>query len=113
MNSSAGMLISCLPKKRKSSARFCWNQELLGKSADCRPAGSQNCRDGGLDVPAETKMLIGEMTEIREDEPFAHEKLSPLLGLIQCKDFDEGIRMAQHLVELGGSVTRRYFTPTS
>jgi len=56
----------------------------------------------GLDVPAETKMLIGEMTEIREDEPFAHEKLSPLLGLIQCKDFDEGIRMAQHLVELGG-----------
>ena len=56
----------------------------------------------GIDVPAGTKVLIGEFTEIKQDEPFAHEKLSPLLGMIKCNDFDEGVTMAQQLVELGG-----------
>ena len=56
----------------------------------------------GIDVPSGTKVLIGEITEIKQDEPFAHEKLSPLLGMIKCNDFDEGVTMAQQLVELGG-----------
>lgn len=56
----------------------------------------------GIEVPAGTKVLIGEITEINRDEPFAHEKLSPLLGMIKCNNFDEGVTMAQQLVELGG-----------
>lgn len=56
----------------------------------------------GLSVPEGTKVLIGEITEISSSEPFALEKLSPLLGLIRCRNFDEGVEMAQELVELGG-----------
>jgi acetaldehyde dehydrogenase/alcohol dehydrogenase len=56
----------------------------------------------GLDVPAGTKVLIGEISDISASEPFALEKLSPLLGLIQCRDFEDGVSKAQHLVELGG-----------
>lgn len=56
----------------------------------------------GFSVPEGTKVLIGEFTEVRRDEPFAHEKLSPLLGLIQCNSFEEGVELDRQLVELGG-----------
>ncbi len=72
------------------------NPKVVGQSAAGIAAMA------GIDVPAGTKVLIGEIDEIKRDEPFAHEKLSPLLGMIKCNDFDEGVTMAQQLVELGG-----------
>lgn len=56
----------------------------------------------GVEVPANTKVLIGETKEISLEEPFAQEKLSPLLGMISCKTFEEGVDKARLLVELGG-----------
>ncbi len=56
----------------------------------------------GLEVPETSKILIGEVTKVTADEPFAHEKLSPCLALYSCKDFEEGLDMARQLVELGG-----------
>ncbi|NMB90890.1 MAG: bifunctional acetaldehyde-CoA/alcohol dehydrogenase, partial [Chloroflexi bacterium] len=56
----------------------------------------------GLQVPESTKVLIGEFNEVSIDEPFAHEKLSPLLGLMKCSSFEEGVNLARRLVELGG-----------
>jgi acetaldehyde dehydrogenase/alcohol dehydrogenase len=56
----------------------------------------------GIQVPEHTKVLIGEFTQIEHSEPFALEKLSPTLGLIRCKSFEEGVEMAHKLVELGG-----------
>jgi acetaldehyde dehydrogenase/alcohol dehydrogenase len=56
----------------------------------------------GITVPATTKVIIGEIDAVNADEPFAHEKLSPLLGMIRCEDFEEGVSLAQKLVELGG-----------
>jgi acetaldehyde dehydrogenase/alcohol dehydrogenase len=56
----------------------------------------------GLEVPGRAKVLIGEIDHIGADEPFALEKLSPLLGLIRCKTFEEGVEMTRTLVELGG-----------
>ncbi|WP_082389762.1 bifunctional acetaldehyde-CoA/alcohol dehydrogenase [Ornatilinea apprima] len=56
----------------------------------------------GVEVPANTKVLIGETNEISLEEPFAQEKLSPLLGMISCKTFEEGVDKARLLVELGG-----------
>ncbi|MEA5077649.1 MAG: bifunctional acetaldehyde-CoA/alcohol dehydrogenase [Anaerolineaceae bacterium] len=56
----------------------------------------------GITVPDRTKVIIGEIDEVKFDEPFAHEKLSPLLGMIRCETFEEGIEMARKLVELGG-----------
>jgi len=56
----------------------------------------------GFEVPAKTKVLIGEVKKIEQEEPFAHEKLSPVLGMYECSSFEEGCQMAADLIALGG-----------
>ncbi|NCD34712.1 MAG: bifunctional acetaldehyde-CoA/alcohol dehydrogenase [Spartobacteria bacterium] len=56
----------------------------------------------GVTVPKDTKVLIGEAEIIGEEEPFAHEKLSPVLALYKGKDFDECVGKAVALIEFGG-----------
>jgi acetaldehyde dehydrogenase/alcohol dehydrogenase len=56
----------------------------------------------GITVPASTKVLIGEVTDATEAEPFAHEKLSPILGLYRAADFKAAVAIAAKLVALGG-----------
>lgn len=56
----------------------------------------------GISVPSHTKVLIGEVTDIDDAEAFAHEKLSPLLGMYKAKDFNEAMDKAEALVTLGG-----------
>ncbi|WP_133406985.1 bifunctional acetaldehyde-CoA/alcohol dehydrogenase [Parashewanella tropica] len=55
-----------------------------------------------IKVPSSTKVLIGEVTEVSEAEAFAHEKLSPLLGMYRAANFDEALDKAAALVALGG-----------
>ncbi|MGA2673919.1 MAG: bifunctional acetaldehyde-CoA/alcohol dehydrogenase [Terracidiphilus sp.] len=56
----------------------------------------------GISVPATTKVLIGEVTDATTAEPFAHEKLSTILGLYRAKDFKDAVAIASKLVALGG-----------
>ncbi|MCL1112688.1 bifunctional acetaldehyde-CoA/alcohol dehydrogenase [Shewanella basaltis] len=56
----------------------------------------------GITVPNHTKVLIGEVTDINDAEAFAHEKLSPLLGMYKAKDFNNAMDKAEALVTLGG-----------
>ena len=56
----------------------------------------------GISVPKNTKILIGEVTSVDISEPFAHEKLSPVLALYKAKDFDTALDMADQLVKDGG-----------
>ena len=42
------------------------------------------------------------MKSTGEEEPFAHEKLSPVLGMYRCKDFDDAIAKAEKLIADGG-----------
>ena len=56
----------------------------------------------GFTVDPDVKVLIGEVTDITEAEPFAHEKLSPCLAMYKCNDFEDGLDKARKLVELGG-----------
>ncbi|SFT99479.1 acetaldehyde dehydrogenase /alcohol dehydrogenase AdhE [Pseudovibrio denitrificans] len=56
----------------------------------------------GVKVPADTKILIGEVTEASEAEAFAHEKLSPTLAMYKAKDFDAACDIAEKLVAMGG-----------
>ena len=56
----------------------------------------------GITVPKETKALIGEVTDTTLDEPFAHEKLSPVLAMYRATDYKDAIDKAVKLVELGG-----------
>lgn len=56
----------------------------------------------GFTVPATTKILIGEVTNVDESEPFAHEKLSPTLAMYRAKDFEDAVTKAEKLVAMGG-----------
>ena len=56
----------------------------------------------GVTVPADTKILIGEVTSVDVSEPFAHEKLSPVLALYKAKDFDTALDMSEQLIADGG-----------
>ncbi|OSN03621.1 bifunctional acetaldehyde-CoA/alcohol dehydrogenase [Lonsdalea iberica] len=56
----------------------------------------------GISVPANTKVLIGEVSKIDDSEPFAHEKLSPTLAMYRAKDFDDAVVKAEQLVAMGG-----------
>ncbi|MBQ1334673.1 MAG: bifunctional acetaldehyde-CoA/alcohol dehydrogenase, partial [Clostridia bacterium] len=53
-------------------------------------------------VPAETKIIIGEVDSVDMSEEFAHEKLSPVLAMYKAKDFDDAVKKAERLVEDGG-----------
>ena len=56
----------------------------------------------GISVPETAKVLIGEVKSVEIDEPFSHEKLSPILAMYRIKSFDEGLTKASRLIELGG-----------
>lgn len=56
----------------------------------------------GIIVPKTTRILVGEVTSLSEEEPFAHEKLSPILAMYEAEDFDDALNKAVTLVNLGG-----------
>ena len=56
----------------------------------------------GVEVPESTKILIGEVTSTDISEPFAHEKLSPVLAMYRAADFADALDKADRLVKDGG-----------
>lgn len=57
----------------------------------------------GFTVPEDIKILIGEIesTDVAH-EPFAHEKLSPILAMYKAANFDDALAKAERLVDEGG-----------
>ncbi len=72
------------------------NAKIVGQSAPTI-AGL-----AGITVPENTKILIGEVESVDIEEPFAHEKLSPVLAMYRVHTFDEAMDKAQKLLEDGG-----------
>lgn len=56
----------------------------------------------GIEVSDNTKILIGEVADVEETDPFAHEKLSPILAMYKVKTFEEALDKAEKLIEIGG-----------
>ncbi|WP_413284803.1 bifunctional acetaldehyde-CoA/alcohol dehydrogenase [Vibrio sp. MA40-2] len=57
----------------------------------------------GIKVPADTKILVGEgLGEVSYDDEFAHEKLSPTLGMFRASSFENAVEQAVTMVEIGG-----------
>ncbi len=56
----------------------------------------------GVEVPEETKILIGEVESVDISEEFAHEKLSPVLAMYKSEDFSDALAKAEQLVADGG-----------
>lgn len=56
----------------------------------------------GVEVPPNTKVLIGEVESVELSEEFAHEKLSPVLAMYKADTFEEATGKADKLVIDGG-----------
>jgi len=72
------------------------NAKIVGQSAETI------AQIAGITVPEHTKILIGEVESVELEEPFAHEKLSPVLAMYRAKTFKEATDKAQKLLEDGG-----------
>ena len=73
------------------------NAAIAGQSAE------QIAHMAGIKVPADTKILIAEATEVSDKEPFAREKLSPVLAFYRAKDFKQAVQLARDLILYGGA----------
>ncbi|HIT34645.1 MAG TPA: bifunctional acetaldehyde-CoA/alcohol dehydrogenase [Candidatus Faecousia intestinigallinarum] len=72
------------------------NAKIVGQTAHTIAALA------GFEVPEDTKILIGEVASTDLSEPFAHEKLSPVLAMYRAADFDDALNKADTLVKDGG-----------
>ncbi|MBQ8759072.1 MAG: iron-containing alcohol dehydrogenase, partial [Clostridia bacterium] len=72
------------------------NAKIVGQSAHTIAALA------GVDVPENTKVLIGEVESVNKEEAFAHEKLSPVLAMYRANNFEDALAMAEVLVRDGG-----------
>jgi len=55
-----------------------------------------------VEVPENTKILIGEVESVELSEEFAHEKLSPVLAMYKAEDFSDAVNKADRLILDGG-----------
>ena len=72
------------------------NGDIVGKS----PADIAS--RVGIIVPNNTKILCCELPDVGVGYPLSREKLSPVLAVFRVKNSDEGIELAEKMVELGG-----------
>jgi acetaldehyde dehydrogenase/alcohol dehydrogenase len=72
------------------------NAKIVGQSAHKIAALAD------VDVPENTKILIGEVESVSLSEEFAHEKLSPVLAMYRAETFEEALVKAEQLIDDGG-----------
>ena len=89
-------------KQRLQTAMF--NKEkgntLIGAIAGQSPYDIAKMAD--IEVPKDTKVLVVYETGVGEEYPFSREKLSPVLAYYKVKSSEEGISLAERLLEFGG-----------
>ena len=73
------------------------NGEAIGKDASWIAARA------GLRVPPRTKVLLAPFRLVLPEEPFAREKLSPVLGVVTTASADRGIEAARAVIRIGGA----------
>ncbi len=72
------------------------NADIVGQSA------LKIAALAGLKVPQDTKILITEQEDYSKNNPFAYEKLSPILTMYKAETFAQATDIALALVHLGG-----------
>ena len=72
------------------------NGDIVGQSA------YKIAKMAGVNVPETTKVIIGEVESVELEESFSHEKLSPVLAMYKATNFEDALKKADRLIELGG-----------
>ncbi|QGH33059.1 bifunctional acetaldehyde-CoA/alcohol dehydrogenase [Gracilibacillus salitolerans] len=72
------------------------NADIVGKTP------IEIAKKAGINVPADTKILVAELKTVGPDEPLSREKLSPILACYQVKNYQEGFKRCEEMLEFGG-----------
>lgn len=72
------------------------NADIVGKSP------YNIAKTAGIEVPEDTKVLVLQENGVGIEYPFSKEKLSPVLAYYVVDNEDEGIDLAEKLIEFGG-----------
>ncbi len=72
------------------------NADIVGKSPYNIAKGA------GIEVPVDTKVLVLKENGVGIEYPFSKEKLSPVLAYYVVENEEEGIDLAEKLIEFGG-----------
>lgn len=73
------------------------NVDVVGKDA------SWIAQQAGFRVGPKTKVLIAPFGEVVPEEPFTHEKLSPVLGMIRVPSVASGVATARAVIRIAGA----------
>ncbi|MBV9445313.1 MAG: aldehyde dehydrogenase family protein [Streptosporangiaceae bacterium] len=73
-----------------------FNIEFVGRDA------SWIADRAGIRVPPRTRVLLAPFDLVVPEEPLAHEKLCPVLGLVQVRSAERGIAAARAVLRLSG-----------
>ncbi len=89
-------------KQKLQEAMFNKEKEnsLIGAIAGQSPSNIAKMAD--IKIPENTKVLVVEETGVGKEYPFSQEKLSPVLAYYKVKNSEEGIELAEKLLEFGG-----------
>ena len=79
------------------SAKGVVNPDIVGQSAEliAKQAGLGN-------VPQGTKIIVCKIDGVGEDYPLSREKLSPVLGYMIAKTTEEGLDLAEKMIQFNG-----------
>lgn len=83
--------------KQNAKGYFTLNPEIVAKSAIDISAGA------GISVPADTLILAVEAAPPVNNEPFADEKLSPVLAIWRYGEFEEGLKLLTGITDHAGT----------
>jgi acetaldehyde dehydrogenase / alcohol dehydrogenase len=73
------------------------NGEAIGKDA------AWIASRAGVRVPPRTRVMLTPFDHVVVEEPLAHEKLCPVLGVVRTESAERGIETARAVVRLGGA----------
>ena len=89
-------------KESEQLSKIILNENMTVNAAIVGQSAATIAKLAGFEVPAHAKVLVSEETSTARENPFAHEKLSPILALYKATDFNQATDMALELVNLGG-----------
>ncbi len=100
----------CTPEEKAALERLIFGVEATG--ANCAEAklnaavvGQSAVRVAemaGFTVPADTSILLAEVSGVGPHEPLTREKLCPVLAVLRAESSEQGITMAEQMVEFDG-----------
>lgn len=88
--------IKKLEKTAIDEVKCAMNPVVVGQSA------FKIAKLAGFEVPEDTKILIAKLNGVGPKYPLSREKLSPILAYYIVDGWEQGIRIAEEMVEFGG-----------